>query len=264
MDSRSAPAVPPQSAAQPRRAGRSRWSAFAWSAFASRWADAWLPRACALCDQPLRGDEAGICRHCGPALPGAHSARCTVCGAALARAQELRPCPACVRSPPAFDQTIVAADYAPPLDRLILALKFRGELPLARALAPLLADRLAEQALHPPELVVPVPLAPRRLARRGFNQSHAIASAVARRRGLPLDARLLHRRRETRAQSTLALDARQDNLAGAFACAAVGRAGCVVLVDDVMTSGATLHAAAEALKAAGARRVVNLVAARTP
>jgi predicted amidophosphoribosyltransferase len=87
---------------------------------------------------------------------------------------------------------------------------------------------------------------------------------LARRLNLPLDARLLRRLRETRAQSTLALDARQDNLAGAFACAAAGRRGCVVVVDDVMTSGATLHAAAKALKAAGARHVVNLVAARTP
>ncbi len=235
-----------------------------WRAFALRLADAWLPRSCALCDQTLRGDEPGICRHCSGELPGSRAARCTVCAIALEVGAQPSVCAACARSRPAFDQTIALADYAPPLDRLILALKFRGELSLARALGPPLARRLRARALQPPELVVPVPLAAQRLAQRGFNQSLAIAAAVARPLGLPLAARLLHRERETRAQSTLALDDRQANLAGAFACAPLHDTGCVVLVDDVMTSGATLHAAAEALKAAGARCVVALVAARTP
>ena len=244
-----------------------------WRAFASDLADAWLPRTCALCDQRLHGDEKGICRHCSTELPGARAARCPVCAIAVEDSADPPPCAACRRSQPAFDRTIVLADYAPPLDRLLLALKFRGELALARALGPPLAGRLRAQELPGPVLLVPVPLAARRLAQRGFNQSLAIAAAVARPLGLPLASRLLRRERETRAQSTLALDARQANLAGAFACApprgggraqSLQRAGCVVLVDDVMTSGATLHAAADALKAAGARRVVNLVAARTP
>ncbi len=244
-----------------------------WPALASRLADAWLPRTCALCDQRLRGDETGICRHCSSELPGAHAARCVVCAIEVDACADPRLCAACRRSSPAFDRTIALADYAPPLDRLILALKFRGELALARALGPPLAERLRAQALPQPVLLVPVPLATRRLAQRGFNQSLAIAAAVARTLGLPLASRLLRRERETRAQSTLALDARQANLAGAFACTPLRgagglvspqRAGSVVLVDDVMTSGATLHAAAQALKAAGARCVVNLVAARTP
>jgi ComF family protein len=244
-----------------------------WLALASRLADAWLPRSCALCDQRLRGDEPGLCRHCAGELPGLRAARCVVCAVPVDADSDPRLCAACRRSRPAFDQTIVLADYAPPLDRLILALKFRGELALARALGPPLAERLGTQALQQPALLVPVPLATRRLAQRGFNQSLAIAAAVARPLGLPLASRLLRRERETRAQSTLALDARQANLSGAFACTPLRgsgrvpsprRAGCVALVDDVMTSGATLHAAAEALKAAGARFVVNLVAARTP
>jgi len=246
------------------RPGAARARTSAWRAFASRLADAWLPRSCALCDQTLRDDEPGICQHCSGELPGIRAVRCVVCASALEAAAQPCVCAACTRSRPAFDQTIALADYAPPLDRLILALKFRGESSLARALGPQLAGRLRAQALQAPELVVPVPLAPRRLAQRGFNQSLAIAAAVARPLGVPLAARVLRRERETRAQSTLALDARRANLAGAFACAPLHRTGCVVLVDDVMTSGATLHAAAEALKAAGARCVVNLVAARTP
>jgi ComF family protein len=250
----------------PRRveAGPARHRPAAWRTLAIGLADAWLPRTCALCDQPLRRDEQGICRPCHDDLPGAHAARCTFCGIVADATAQAGRCAACARSQPAFDQTIVLADYAPPLDRLIVALKFRGELPLARSLGPALAERLRARALRTPDLVVAVPLAPRRLARRGFNQSQAIARAVARPLGLPLSATLLRRERETQAQSTLALDARHANLADAFRCAPLRGAGCVVVVDDVMTSGATLQATADALKAAGAGFVVNLVAARTP
>ena len=234
------------------------------ASFASRLADAWLPRSCALCDQPLGRREAGLCVACRTDLPGTRAVRCAVCGSVATLTTGADRCGACAGSKPAFDQTIVLADYAPPLDRLVVALKFRGELSLARALGPALAERLGARALRAPDLLVAVPLAPQRLARRGFNQSLAIAAAIARPTGLALEPRLLRRERETQAQSTLSLDARQANLAGAFTCAPLRRACCVVVVDDVMTSGATLQAAAHALKAAGASFVINLVAARTP
>ena len=234
-------------------------------------ADAWLPRACALCDQRLRAQEPGICSGCLDELPGAGAMRCLRCGIGLGRAPGARggatnlpQCDRCLRAPPAFDRTIVLADYAPPLDRLIVALKFHGEIALARPLGALLAVRLQAQARERPEALTWVPLAPQRLAGRGFDQAHAIARSAARRLGTAAAVPLLRRLRETRTQSTLPAAQRLENLAGAIRAdpAAAGR--CVVVVDDVMTSGATLQAAAEALKHAGARHVVNLVAARTP
>jgi ComF family protein len=113
---------------------------------------------------------------------------------------------------------------------------------------------------------VPVPLSPRRLATRGYNQAWEIARPLARRLRVPAAARLMVRSRDTRAQAELSGDERRRNMQRAFEvpCAAAVRARHIGLVDDVMTSGATLHAAARALKHAGASRVSALVILRTP
>ncbi|MEI7445108.1 MAG: ComF family protein, partial [Burkholderiales bacterium] len=169
----------------------------------------------------------------------------------------------------AIDATFAAADYAPPLDRVVTALKFRRDLALARPLGELLAARWAGEprapALH---CLVPVPLAVGRLADRGFNQSLEIARAMRASLGGepevgPVLPRGLRRVRETPSQAGLDLAARRGNLAGCFACDARLDGLTVGLVDDVMTSGSTLAEAARTLKAAGAARVVALVAART-
>jgi ComF family protein len=260
-----------------------------------RLADAWLPRTCALCDGILPPEGEGLCTVCLEHLPGARAPRCPVCALRVApgrrdgdddgdtqrRDDDLggcspdasaRPCDACATRPPAYARTVALADYAPPLDRLVLALKFGGELALARplglALAPPLAAALrslpAGSLGGGPPLLVPVPLARERLAGRGFNQAQAIAAAAARALRLPLAPGTLERRRETAVQSTLALADRHANLAGAFEANGAAAGRCVVLVDDVMTSGATLQAAAQAMRDAGAQCVLALVAARTP
>lgn len=164
-----------------------------------------------------------------------------------------------------LDATVTLADYAEPLDRLILRLKFGAALPVAGWIAARFAERL--RALPDlPDLVLPVSLAPQRLASRGFNQAWEIARPLARRLNIRADATVLTRRRDTAAQRTLDLPARQANLRDAFALARPVRLDGrhIALVDDVMTTGATLRAAAAVLKAHGARRVTALPALRTP
>jgi ComF family protein len=177
-------------------------------------------------------------------------------------------CGDCLRAAPAFDATVAATDYAPPLDQLVLALKFGGRLELAPLLAALLheaAEDLAQD--EQPALLVPVPLGSRRLTERGFNQALEIAKPLGRALGLPVAGTLVRRVRDTDAQSLLHPDERRRNVAGAFSvradAAAMLRGRHIGLVDDVMTTGETLHALAAALKQAGVARVTNFVFART-
>ena len=222
-----------------------------------------LPSACALCGAVQRQV---VCSACAADLLRPVR-RCPVCALALGRHFH---CPACGASPRAFDHAHPLGDYASPQDQLVLALKFGHALPLAAWLATRLAEGLprawAAAGHAAPDLIVPVPLSPQRLAARGFNQAWEIARPLARRLGLRADPVLLQRQRDSGSQRALDLAARQVNLRGAFAAGRATRLDGlhVALVDDVMTSGATLHEAAAVLKAQGAARVSVVVALRTP
>jgi ComF family protein len=175
-------------------------------------------------------------------------------------------CGDCHRVRPPFDRTLALADYRAPLERLALGLKFRARLVVAREFAEGLA-RAAVNSLAPeewPDIVAPVPLAHTRLVERGFNQAWEIAKPLARMMAVPAEATLLRRLADTAPQSRLDLDSRRRNVEAAFGVTRCVHGAHVALVDDVMTSGATLEAAARALKTAGAREVTNFVALRTP
>ena len=230
-----------------------------------------LPGVCALCAATGRHV---LCSPCQTRFFSSEVARCRCCALPLpaeSRDAALLLCGACLRDPPAFDATVVAADYAAPVDQLVLGLKFAGKL----ALAPLFADRLRDALLRStvgdmplPSCLTAVPLGGERLRTRGFNQALEIARPLSAALGVPVAARLLVRLRETAAQATLAPPERRLNLRGAFmlqpAMVDAVRGQHVGVVDDVMTTGATLDAVATVLKRFGARRVTNLVFARTP
>jgi len=168
-------------------------------------------------------------------------------------------CGRCLAQTPSYDLTIAALAYAFPADTLVHAFKFRGELALAPLLAELLARRIP--ASERIDMVVPVPLAAERLRGRGYNQAAEVARLLALR--APLELFLCERSRDTAAQSDLPWAERRRNVRGAFVCKRAIPGRSVAVVDDVMTTGATLDELARVLKQAGAIRVVNLVVART-
>ncbi|MDB5897179.1 MAG: hypothetical protein JWP41_781 [Ramlibacter sp.] len=189
--------------------------------------------------------------------------RCALC--ALPLPARVPVCGACVREAPPLDACFAAVSYAYPWAGLVGRFKFQQEPGWAATLGRQMA---AIEGLGPElataDFVLPMPLAPRRLAERGFNQALLLARVLDSGR---TDARLLLRLRETGSQTALDRSSRQENVRNAFGIeplrAAELRGRAVLLVDDVMTSGSSLHAAALALRQAGARRVCAVVLART-
>ena len=239
-----------------------------WSGLLRTRLSALLPCVCALCGETAAQPLCEPCRRQFVVQPTQRCRCCALPSPALTAASPL--CGACLATPPPFDATLVAADYQAPLDQLVLALKFTGKLALAPLLGKLLLDATLAghdrtQAL--PMLLAPVPLSALRLRERGFNQALEIARPLSRALGVPLAARLLERVRETRAQAELPLAERHANLRRAFVVspAAIDRVAGrhIGVVDDVMTTGATLNEVAATLKRFGATRVTNLVFART-
>jgi ComF family protein len=211
--------------------------------------------ACAVCSL----GPGPVCPECvadffPPSLP-----RCAVCAIPVGRIDDV--CGRCLSSPPSFARTTALADYAPPVDGMVTALKFGARLDLAGVFGRLLARRANAIA---DALVVPVPLAFERLSERGYNQSMQIARAYCSSTGARLEPQSVRRIRHTPPQQALALPERRRNVRGAFAAAGDVRGRTVLVVDDVMTSGSTMDEIARVLVAAGAARVHALVVARTP
>lgn len=217
-----------------------------------------LPRCLGCGEASLPG--ADLCLACDDALPWND----TACGrCAMPLPSPAPACGACLQATPPLDAAHAAFRYAAPLDRLLPRFKFHRDLAAGRLLAEAMIARFS--ALERPDALLPVPLHRERLRRRGYDQALELARPLARALRLPLRTDLLRRQRPTRAQSELDAAQRRRNLRGAFAVED-GRPvpAHVVLVDDVMTTGATLHAAARALRGAGVSRVEAWVCARVP
>lgn len=219
--------------------------------------DFFLPRDCLLCGEGGVADV--LCPPCACALPRACGRACEICALPHAGPR----CGSCLSRRPSFDHTLAAFDYAFPLDVLLHAFKYRGQM----ALLPLFVDALGSAAgnlLGAADLVVPMPLHRRRLRARGFNQALELARPLARLSGSRLELELVRKLRHTPPQASLERAQRLRSPRAAFVCTATLEGLHVVVVDDVMTTGASLEALAHTLKAAGAARVSNVVLARTP
>ena len=220
-------------------------------------AHALLPPACLLCAGYGAAD--GLCQGCNRALPRLRAPHCPICAAPGTGAKV---CGRCLTRRPAYDRVVAALVYAFPADALVRTLKYRGGLACARPLAAALADALDSEPY--PDLVMPMPLAPRRLRERGFNQAMEIARLVGAEFGLAITANGCRRSRESAPQASLPWKERAANVRNAFACELDLEGKTIAVVDDVLTTGATLNELALTLKRRGAREVWGWVVARTP
>jgi ComF family protein len=227
----------------------------AWSELVSR-AERWLlPAECTVCRSPLSLPDdslvCGICRSRWRTIPPPY---CAVCGEPAPLGLE---CRVCAGWPPDFGPVRSAVRLDPVVRRLVHRFKYMGW----RRLAEDFATRMAPMVRNAPNGdLVPIPLAPRRLASRGYNQAEQLAIALGRLTGLPVCADRLQRRRDTPTQTRLTPERRRANLAEAFGATDCHRP--VILVDDVFTTGATLCSAAAELLDRGAEAVGGITFAR--
>ena len=228
------------------------------------WLEFLLPTACLGCGAATPRAVLGLCDRCQRRLRPSATLGCRVCGRFLASGATAERCLACLERRPPYERLLSGWLYLPPCDRIVLALKFRGLEYLGEEMARLLAPRFHSELGHC-RLVVPVPLHWARRLQRGYNQAERLATPLARLLGLPV-ATPLRRRRRTAPQTRLDRGHRLHAMSGAFATrhGADLTGTSVLLIDDVATTGATLAAAAGALREAGAARVTALVAARVP
>jgi ComF family protein len=212
-----------------------------------------MPQDCLLCG--ATSGETLLCPDCRNDLPRLSVDLCPGCA-------ELSPggatCGACLSAPPYFDATTAMFRYGFPVDKLIHTFKYRSRTTTA--------DFLADAMLNGPrpagDLIVPLPLFPTRLAERGFNQSVELARPLARSLRLPMELDGCIRSRNTTPQAMLPWTERRKNIRHAFECNVDLTGKSVIVVDDVMTTGATLDEFARTLKAQGAAHVANWVVAR--
>ena len=213
---------------------------------------------CLLCDE-VGGTIANLCDACARELPTLPEP-CVTCGASAV--PHTKRCRACAMQHPPVDRTVCALAYAPPVDYLVGRLKFDRDLRVVPALAGLLLRAVAGEVTA--DWLAAVPITAARLRKRGFNQALEIARVLGKSSGVRLTRAVYRRRGAETPQSSLPDTAtRRANVAGAFG-ASIAIGGHVVIIDDVVTTGATVNALARCLKKAGAYRVDVWAIARTP
>ncbi len=224
-----------------------------------------LPPACLLCGQQLTvmDRQFELCSYCMASIRPLCPAHCSCCAHPFPDATSSHLCSKCLRHPPYFAEVYVGGSYQGSLKEAIHGLKYRNQLVLAKPLGELLCKSVMPALKSSrPDVIIPVPLHPRRLRQRSFNQALEIARPLARKTGIPVDHSLLQRHRPTLAQQGLSAEERRKNLRNAFTVSKNLKAANILLVDDVMTTGETVRACAQVLTRAGAKEVRVAVAGR--
>lgn len=226
--------------------------------------DGVLPRYCVMCG--FSSGAQNLCRLCLAELPRITLA-CQRCGLPL-RPRDGQNCDHCLATNPPWKSAIAALVYRFPVDQLVCRFKFSRSLPCGRILGNEMVRAVRARWREPPDCLVPVPLHRTRHFFRSFNQADILARQAGKALGVPVYSSFLSRRKRTRAHSGLDAGTRRGNINGAFSCKIPGNKRVVsrhvALVDDVLTTGATLAECTRELKKAGVSRVSVWVAARAP
>ncbi|MEE8428752.1 MAG: ComF family protein [Gammaproteobacteria bacterium] len=227
-----------------------------WSQAARFWL---FPPTCALCDgASYQGLD--LCNGCYRDLPRIRQA-CTRCAAPISLTGRSLVCGNCQRKPPCFQGATAPFQYQQPLVYLIHQLKFARQLSIARLLGRLMIEHFANWP-GLPDCLIPVPLHPKRLRERGFNQAMEISRVLGKGLNVPVLKRSCRRVRCTVAQSLLPVKKRRANVRNAFQVHGSLKEQHVAIVDDVLTTGNTANELARCLISAGAKRVEVWVVAR--
>ena len=219
----------------------------------------WPPRcvACGLRLVPSNGAEEGssFCDDCSGALVEVSSPMCPRCGLPFEGAGPDHLCGECITSPPAFGQLVAVYQYGGPAADAVMRLKYGKRTHLAKPLGEMIHS--VTMAISKVDLVVPVPLHPKRLRKRGFNQSVLLAIPIASALKARLETKSIKRIRDTDPQAGQSRDDRRENIKGAFSVTCKRRFNDkqVLLVDDVVTTGTTVREVAKVIMAAGAASV---------
>ncbi len=224
-----------------------------------------LPPLCLSCDAPVES-QGGVCAACWQKIRFISPPYCPVCGLPYELAQDDLPCPTCLTTPPHYRTARAAVVYDQGSRNMILGFKHADQTHLAATLARMMAQA-GQVALAQCDMLAPVPLHRWRLFRRKYNQAALLAQALSRQIHIPVVPDLLLRRRATVPQGHMNASDRARNVRGAFSLNPHHRAVLagkkVGLIDDVMTTGATVNACVDVLTGAGAADTVVLTFART-
>lgn len=220
------------------------------------------PNICLICG--AKGEQGlNLCLGCYSDLPW-NTICCHQCALPLTSTnKQLFQCGECLQQPPPFDRSLSPLIYNKAISRLISEFKFSGKLYNGELLSHLLATHIEQKGQQLPSLIIPVPLHRTRLQKRGYNQALELARPLSRRFGIPIAQDIVMRSRATLPQSSLEKKARYQNIRGSFEVRKQLAFAHVVIVDDVITTGATVAELALTLKRAGVERVDAWSVART-
>ncbi len=218
---------------------------------------------CVFCDLPAHNPEVNICSKCFDDLPWLQN-HCFTCALPLPSSAIRQQCKLCIDHPPAYNQTWAAFNYQFPLNLLMPVIKIDKNRHHLHWMASCLVAKIKAQSDYVlPQVIIPTPISKAKLIRKGFNQTQYLASLINKKLTLDVDKSLVYKIRETSSQADLNAQQRRRNLIGAFKVNA-NNYSHVAIIDDVMTTGSTMHEMAKELRGSGVQTIDIWIIARTP
>ena len=218
---------------------------------------------CVLCGEVCGGSSQSlICEPCLSDLP-VITTPCSVCSVTLSAKDSAGMCGSCLQTKPFYQKSVIPLEYTFPITELIKQLKYNDKLLFSEILSQSVLDKIRQESRPLPEVIIPVPLHPFRLMKRGFNQSALIAKNISTELNIPIDLKSCRRIRNTLQQTGFNKSKRKKNIRNAFSVSSKFSAKHVAILDDVVTTGSTVNELARVLQQAGAETIEVWACART-